>query len=159
MSPGGGAKHANEIVIEPSGVGAQHVDLRNVTISNFTMRFDQAFWFDFGRDASNETFIGAPQACNVFHLGSGNNHAIGGNLADVFIAGPGHDYFDGRGGIDVATYHGGIGQYTVTKLAAHTYRVHDNRHGSPDGTDTLVNVEHLKFAHTTVSVHHFDLFA
>lgn len=179
---GSAANHGNEIVIEPSPSGGpEHIDLSHVTVSNF-MRLNQAFWFDFGGVTSNETAIGAPNARNVFHFGSGNDHAIGGNLADIFIAGRGHDYFNGGGGIDVAQYHAGIGQYTVTKLDAHTYRVHDNRPGSPDGTDTLVNVEYLKFTNATVyiggpvavvhtmsalhthdiapmTVHHFDLFA
>jgi len=176
---GSADNHANEIVIEPSG-GGQHLNFSNVTVSDFT-RLNQAFWFDFA-SVANETVIGVPNARNVFHFGGGTNSATGGNLADVFIAGPGHDTFDGGGGIDVAQYHGAIGSYTVTKLAAHKYLVHDNRHGSPDGTDTLVNVEYLEFTNATVyiggpvtvvhttsalhtnalaaaSVHHFDLFA
>ena len=146
---GSAASHANEIVIVPTGGGAQHINLSNVTVSDFTARLDQAFWFYFAADKTNDTMIGAPHARNVFQVGSGNDRAIGGHLADVFIAGHGHDYFNGGGGIDVATYHAGISHYTVTKLGAHTYRVHDNRHGSPDGTDTLVNVEYLKFANAT----------
>ena len=139
--------------------------------------------FDFSGDTFNDSVVGVTGARNVFDFGSGNGRAIGGNLNDVFTGGPGDDYFNGRGGINVANFDGNRGQYSVTKLGKHEFRVHDNRPGSPDGTDTLVNVQYLKFANATVftggtvpvvtamastlhahdlamaSAHHFDLFA
>jgi hypothetical protein len=176
---GSAANHGNEIVIEPSPAG-QNLNFSDVTVSDFT-RLNQAFWFDFA-STSNDNVIGVPDARNVFHFGGGNNHATGGMLDDVLIASRGHDTFHGGGGIDVVQYHAGIGAYTVTKLGAHEYRVHDNRAGSPDGTDILFNVAYLEFTNATVyiggkvattstlsalhthdlaatSVHHFDLFA
>jgi hypothetical protein len=180
---GSAADHANEIVVEPAGGGAQYVDLRQVKLTDFT-RSNQAFVFDFGSDTSNDIVIGAPGARNVFEFGSGADSAIGGKLNDVFTGGPGDDFFNGRGGINIANFDGKVGQYSLTKLAAHEYEVQDNRPGSPDGTDTLVNVQYLRFANATVfiggrtpvvtatatsalhphdlsaaSAHHFDLFA
>jgi hypothetical protein len=38
----------------------------------------------------------------------------------------------------------------VTNIASGKFTVADNRAGSPDGTDTLTNVEQLKFADQTV---------
>jgi len=40
----------------------------------------------------------------------------------------------------------------ITKLAAHTYSVHDIRLHSPEGTDIVVNAEYLIFSNKYVFI-------
>lgn len=68
---------------------------------------------------------------------------MGGN--DVLIGGAGNDTIDGGDDTDVVELTGNFADYTVSYFGE-TLTVVDNRTGSPDGTDTIINVEHLRFA-------------
>jgi len=61
----------------------------------------------------------------------------GGAGDDIIRGGTGNDTLDGGAGIDVATYAGREWDYTTATLGSVT--------GGPDGDDTLVNIERLKF--------------
>lgn len=90
---------------------------------------------------------------DIINGGAGSDKIKGNGGNDVITAGAGNDDIDGGGGVDVAVYSGLIDQYTlsfrtngdlkgtVTDLAA-------NR----DGTDTLKNVEFLRFANAIYDV-------
>src|SRR5690606_10261920 len=78
--------------------------------------------------------------------GNGGNDSLNGNRGDdVLIGGAGNDYLEGRAGNDVAVFSGARASYNVSAQANGTYRVVDLRGGSPDGTDTLWEVERLLF--------------
>jgi hypothetical protein len=64
---------------------------------------------------------------------------------DTLTGGAGDDTIDGGLGTDTATYSGNFADYTITENEG-TFTVTDNRAGSPDGTDTVVNVENFRFA-------------
>ena len=63
----------------------------------------------------------------------------------------GDDSLDGGAGNDTAIYYGDRAQYLVTTDGAGVTTVQDLRSGSPDGTDTLTNIEHLRFADQTIA--------
>ena len=77
--------------------------------------------------------------------GSGNDQLGGGSGQDTLNGGAGDDLLDGGSGADVAIFSGSWADYTIAETGG-TYTVTDNRPGSPDGTDTLVNVELFRFA-------------
>ncbi|HKB54075.1 MAG TPA: DUF4214 domain-containing protein, partial [Ramlibacter sp.] len=76
--------------------------------------------------------------------GAGDDHLTGGAGNDVFVARGGNDTIDGAGGINEADYTGARGDYVITNSAT-GLTVSDSQPGR-DGTDTLANVQRLKFA-------------
>ena len=89
-----------------------------------------------------------------------NQNLVGGNLNDVLsgLGGNdrlyghgGDDTLDGGNGDDTAVYYGSRASYLITTNASGVTTVQDLRPGSADGTDSLTNIEHLKFADQTVS--------
>ena len=68
---------------------------------------------------------------------------------DVFSTGAGNDILDGGPGIDIALYSGLRSQYQFEQLSNGSFQVTDLRNGSPDGTDTVSNVELFQFADGT----------
>jgi hypothetical protein len=135
----------NEIVIEHAGAGV-NLNMAGVVATNFT-KYNQAFIFDFSGDTARDVVTGVKNTHNVFELGSANDVAYGQNLSDFFTGGHGNDYFNGRGGVDTAFFDGPRGAFTVVHSTTnpHLVTIHDTRVHSPDGTDTLVNVEWATF--------------
>ena len=88
--------------------------------------------------SAGETFIG----------GAGNDTINGGGGNDNITGGAGNDTIDGGAGTDVAVFSGPRASYTVSGTG--TVTVTDNRTATasltPDGTDTLTNVEVLQFS-------------
>lgn len=72
--------------------------------------------------------------------------------SDVFKGNGGNDQFNGGDGIDTAIYSGKAADYTLTEVTYNSFTVQDNRPGSPDGTDTIADVNKLQFADKTVDV-------
>ncbi|MEM1039943.1 MAG: tandem-95 repeat protein [Pseudomonadota bacterium] len=81
---------------------------------------------------------------------AGNDDLFGEEGADTLAGGAGDDDVDGGNGLDSAFFSGNLADYTITDLGSNTYRVVDNRPGSPDGTDRVVNVENFVFADMTL---------
>ena len=83
------------------------------------------------------------------HGGSGND-LITGNAADNKLTGAGgNDTIDGAGGNDTAIYSGTRLDHVATLLANGSISTTDQRFGSPDGTDTVSNVENFQFSDGT----------
>jgi Ca2+-binding RTX toxin-like protein len=78
------------------------------------------------------------------------NVLSGGAGADILTGGGGADTLVGGAGTDTAVFTGNWSDYTISE-AAGTYTIVDNRAGSPDGTDTVSEVENFRFADGTVS--------
>src|SRR6185295_3690291 len=86
-------------------------------------------------------------------VGGSSNDVITGNVANNRLTGgAGNDTLDGVSGSDTAVYSGPSSAYQVTQNADGSWQVVDLRAGSPDGTDTLRNIELLQFSDTTVAV-------
>ena len=70
----------------------------------------------------------------------------GSGAAEIFRGFGGNDTIDGAGGTDIAMFTGTRAQYTVAAQTDGSVRVTDLRSGTPDGIDTLRNVETLRFS-------------
>jgi peptidase M10/serralysin-like protein len=83
--------------------------------------------------------------------GSGNDIFSGSSLDNTLTGKGGNDTINGAGGSDTAVYSGSKSQYQITQNPDGSIRLVDLRSGSPDGTDTVSNVEFFQFADGTVS--------
>jgi len=101
---------------------------------------------------TNNIGIALGTAIDTLVSGSGNDSITGNNDGDTFTGGGGSDTITGGSGVDTADFSGPEADYTITALGGQSYTVADNRTGSPDGTDTLNQVEFAKFADATVSL-------
>lgn len=82
--------------------------------------------------------------------GLGDNDLLYGALGDdVLVGGPGSDILDGGGNGpevgDTAVFSGPRNAYHFDYLGANMFTVTDTRAGSPDGIDTIKNVEFFRF--------------
>ena len=94
-----------------------------------------------GSDINNTVSI------NLFT--SPNSPVIGTEISETFKTLTGVDSINGGGGIDTVVVSAGIGNYSVTKTAT-GYTLVD-KVGS-DGTDTLLNIEAIKFSDKTINL-------
>jgi serralysin len=86
-------------------------------------------------------------------VGGAGNDVIFGNAANNRLTGGrGNDVIDGRGGTDTAVYSGNAANYSWSANADGSWTIVDHRSGSPDGTDTLRNIEVLQFADGQVAL-------
>jgi serralysin len=87
--------------------------------------------------------------------GAGSDRIIG-NIADNhFTGGQGNDYLEGGAGIDTAIYSGLTANYSWVHNANASWTITDLSTGSPDGIDTLWNIELLQFGDTIVTIGSF----
>jgi hypothetical protein len=78
--------------------------------------------------------------------GTDSNETLNGTTDnDNIKGGGGSDVIDGGAGDDTVTYTGYFNDYTITKTTT-TIQITDIRITSPDGTDTLKNIEYIQFA-------------
>jgi hypothetical protein len=81
---------------------------------------------------------------------SGSNPPLNGtNSSEIFNTSTGNDLIDGGGGIDTVVVPTGISNYTVTKTTAGYTLVDKNGF---NGTDTLTNIEAIKFTDKTINL-------
>lgn len=78
--------------------------------------------------------------------GSGGDTFTGSISSDIFQGNGGNDSINGGDGRDVAMFSGNAIDYQIVELAYNTFTVTDLRTGSPDGVDTIVDVNVLRFA-------------
>jgi len=72
---------------------------------------------------------------------------------DAFLIGPGNVSIDGRGGTDTVAFTGQYANYTISYSATtKADTITDLRSASPDGTNTVTNVEILQFADGTANL-------
>ena len=84
--------------------------------------------------------------------GSGNDTIIGNAADNEFTGGRGNDFLDGAAGTNTARFSGSASDYSVTQNADGSWTVADLRAGAPDGTDTLKNIQYLKFSNSTLAL-------
>jgi len=97
--------------------------------------------------ADNDIISGL--AGNDILLGKGGNDTLsGGTGNDSISGGAGNDSIDGGDDIDTVIFSGNRADYSIA-LNDSTYTVIDNRVTTPDGTDTVTNVENFQFANGT----------
>lgn len=105
-----------------------YVSIENLTGSNYA-----------------DTLTGNSSA-NTIAGGAGNDKLYGSSGNDTLIGGAGTDTIDGGTGTDAAVFSGASTDYSWVKNANGSWTVTDLRTGSPDGKDTLTNIELLQFS-------------
>lgn len=80
--------------------------------------------------------------------GSGADTLLGNAIGNTLTGGGGDDTIDGRDGTDTAVYSGVRSQYATSDIGG-SVRIADQRFGTPDGTDTVSNVEFFQFSNRT----------
>ena len=98
----------------------------------------------------NLTVMGGSGA-DVILAGDGTDALSGDAGNDRFTGAGGNDALDGGADTDTAVYTGARSDYTLIVLSENSIRVIDNRPGSPDGTDTLTDIELLEFTDQTLA--------
>ena len=83
-------------------------------------------------------------------------NAIGGSGNDTITGNAANNTINGGAGTDTAVFHGLQSQYQIAAFGGDTFHVADLRTGSPDGTDTVVNVENLQFADGTYALREIE---
>lgn len=84
--------------------------------------------------------------------GAGADEIIGNQAPNQITGGAGNDVLEGGEGTDTAVYSGASAGYIWTKSTGGAWTVQDMRANSPDGVDTLRNVEILRFSDMSVTL-------
>lgn len=90
--------------------------------------------------AGNDTLTG----------GQNSDKIEGGSGSDILRGNAGDDTLDGGSGNNAAVYSGALADYTVTLIGDASWRVTHNN--GTDGTDTVSNVQQLRFADQTLTL-------
>jgi serralysin len=86
-------------------------------------------------------------------IGGSGADRIYGNAGDNQLTGAGgNDALYGLGGANTALYSGGQADYSWSQNADASWTIVDLRAGSPEGTDSLTDIQFLKFADATVTI-------
>lgn len=120
---------------------------------------DTAF-VSFNTDASKlGVDLKGTNGSDLILLGQGGNVGVG--AGDDIIDGAagndsistisGNDIIDGGSGIDTALLTGKLSDYKISK-SSDTFTIQDLRSNSPDGIDTVTNIEKLQFSDQTVEI-------
>jgi Ca2+-binding RTX toxin-like protein len=145
----------NDTLIAGHGEGNDHYDggADTDTITFTSTTAGVAVDLNQGIADSGET--GHDNVVNIENVvgGSGPETITGDNNANQLTGGPGDDFLDGAGGDDTAIFSGVRADYTVRPDSRGFFLVTDNRPGSPDGTDTLSNIELLQFSDALQPLH------
>ncbi|WGD49482.1 VCBS domain-containing protein [Bradyrhizobium sp. CB1650] len=80
---------------------------------------------------------------------AGADLVFGGTADDVITGGGGNDVLDGGGGTNTAVYSGTTSNYSFVQNPNGSLTVTDVRGGSPDGTDTDINIQLYRFGNGT----------
>jgi VCBS repeat-containing protein len=145
--------------IYDSGLFISNMVGTNLPISGVTLALDGT--------PGDDNIQGTQAAENIQALdGNDNVQGAGGDDIvqagagdDIVNGGAGNDYIEGGAGIDTATYSGASSDYYVVAQADGSYEVTDLRSGSPDGVDTLLNVEQALFSDGTFDLQSLQLTA
>jgi len=140
--------------IKFTDAGASDVTVENVTVTNA----DNSPYFNSSPipvtlvltdgadvfDGSASSVAGA--AGFIVQGGAGDDTVTGGAGIDTLVGGAGDDTLDGGDGADAAVFSGDLADYDMTGLVVTDGVISGTIAGGTDGTDTLANVEALKFA-------------
>ena len=139
-----------EVVDNSNGVITEHWQnyndgsAHNTTIANsvtvYRLTTDGMYLIDQSSDTHNDNVLG-DNFSDLIKAGSGN---------DTLTGGAGNDTLDGGAGDNTAVFSGKESDYKIT-VNGGTATIADLRAGSHDGTDTITNIQHVKFSDMTVN--------
>ncbi|MBU6240025.1 MAG: DUF4347 domain-containing protein, partial [Planctomycetes bacterium] len=129
------------------------IQFRSLNSSGASPALAEVVVADLTANNGNDTLNGGAGADTI--IGGGGNDIInGGSENDWIRGGRGNETIDGGTGIDILVFGGSRSDYQVS-LSGSTYTITDLRGGSPDGTDTITNIETFRFLdqdYTTANV-------
>ena len=157
------------------GTNASTIDLRSATLDGTVGSGGYLSYFTFADGRTSAGFTIAGDIRNVLgdvgtehgviienaRTGSGNdeitgnavdNELFGNGGADALTGMDGNDFLDGGEGGDTAIYSGTKSDYTTSLLSSSSIQIIDNRAGSPDGTDTNMDIEFFVFSDGTFTL-------
>lgn len=126
------------------GAGTDTVSAAGIT-RDLTLHLAPGHWDHVG-DVGR--LITSPGQITI-NFGSVIENAIGGAGNDSLTGNAADNLLDGGAGIDIATYAGSRSDYTL-RYTGGGFEVSDLR--GQDGTDMLINIEHLQFGSTTLAL-------
>ncbi len=128
----------------PNGTGGSR-DVANLTVSgSLATNVD-------GNAAGNT--INGNAGANVLSGLAGVDFLNGNAGDDTLIGGSGNDTLNGGTGTDTVILSGNFNNYKITyNSSTKAFTLLDNRSGSPDGSDSVSNIEYIQFADTKVTV-------
>lgn len=137
---GGGLAKPVSAIVDPGILNAK-VDLVNGKEINSSANIT------LGDNAFDLRLLGIS---NINGTGNGNANVITGNAGNNVLTGlGGNDIIDGGNGTDTAVFSGKMSDYKIV-LNGTSATIEDLRAGSPDGSDTISNVELVNFGGTIV---------
>ena len=145
-----------DLVISVSNPGSPGVISDKITLKNWTDPLKRVETLSFSDGSSldargiaellvttgNDTLTWTETPIN-WDGGAGADRLTTGAFNDTLTGGAGNDTLDGGAGYDIASYTGARSEYTVKQVGG-SYTVTDKTAGR-DGTDTLTNIEALRF--------------
>jgi Ca2+-binding RTX toxin-like protein len=108
------------------------------------------YLFDWAGESVPANFVGGDFGDWLFG-GTAADTLRGGGGNDLTRGGAGNDTHDGGSGTDRVVFSGAVSDYLLISVGS-TVTVTDLRSGSPDGVDTLTNVEFLTFSDITFAL-------
>ena len=109
--------------------------------------------------AGNDELIGR-QGADVLIGSAGDDRLFGNQGQDTLAGGSGNDFLDGGAGRDTAVFTDVASNYSITRLQGGTISVKGIAGSAlADGTDTLVNIERLRFIDRVIDTSAVPCFA
>jgi len=136
----GRALHVKDFSI--NGVALSPSDATNASSPGTFDLYVRTIHFD--TTSHQDWFVGASTDNDVIYGGAGN---------DVIYLGVGNDTIDGGSGINTAVFQGNLSDYNISDVGNQI--VVSDKVANRGGTDTLTNMEYLKFADTTIGTSSF----
>ena len=137
----------NAIIGNKTAVGTILDNASTPTIAGLTLTGANGPDILVGRDSADVIDGGAG---DDFMDGAGGNDILNGGVGnDILLGSAGNDTLDGGTGADAAVFNGSLNSFVITKVGGN-YNVRDKV--GADGTDTVTNIESLKFADKTVNL-------
>ena len=127
------------------------LDSTGDSVIEYANEGNDSIWVDFSYSISSIANIE-----NLFGNGISSLSLIGNNAANSFKGAKGNDSIDGGSGTDYVFFSGIISNYTLTRAkplrtdGVSTYTVTDKT--GADGTDTLFNIEAIKFTDKSINL-------
>ncbi len=130
----------------------QKVATLNISVNgDADVESDETIQVKFSGAALSSEVIATGTIKNNDIAGTDSNDTLNGTIEnDNLKGGGGSDVIDGGAGTDTATYTGKFNDYTITKTTT-TIQITDVRVTSPDGVDTMTNIEYVQFSDQLVA--------
>ncbi|MET0309281.1 MAG: cadherin domain-containing protein [Sphingomonas sp.] len=144
----------NDALLGGSGNDILYGDDANNT-GNDKLRGDAGNDQLYGMSGNDEMYGGADN--DMLDGGTGRDFMSGDAGNDTLLAGAGDDTIDGGADVDTVIFTGNRADYLLRTNVDGSVTLTDQHAGSPDGSDTLKNVEFFQFADMLIDATHLSI--